>query len=62
MSFADAHAWYLWLPLWNTIILLTSSFTCHLAHMGILNGNRNKFNLWLGITVLLGMTFLCAVL
>ena len=59
MSFADAHAWYLWLPLWNTIILLTSSFTCHLAHMGILNGNRNKFNLWLGITVLLGMTFLC---
>ena len=59
MSFAEAHAWYLWLPLWNTIILLTSSFTCHLAHMGILNGNRNKFNLWLGITVLLGMTFLC---
>ena len=58
MSFADAHAWYMWLPLWNTIILLTSSFTCHVAHMGILDGNKKKFNLWLGITVALGMIFL----
>jgi len=58
MSFADAHAWYMWLPLWNTIILLTSSFTCHIAHMGILDGNKKKFNLWLGITVALGIIFL----
>ena len=58
MSFGDAHAWYAWLPLWNTIILLTSSFTCHVAHMGILDGDRKKFNLWLGITVALGMIFL----
>ena len=58
MSFADAHAWYMWLPLWNTIILLTSSFTCHVAHMGILDGNKKKFNLWLGITVALGIIFL----
>ncbi|NCF18785.1 MAG: cytochrome c oxidase subunit 3 [Haliea sp.] len=58
MAFASAHAWYAWLPLWNTIILLTSSFTCHIAHMGILDGNRKKFNLWLGITVALGMIFL----
>jgi cytochrome c oxidase subunit 3 len=58
MSFADAHAWYMWLPLWNTLILLTSSFTCHVAHMGILDGNKKKFNLWLGITVALGMIFL----
>ena len=58
MSFADAHAWWAWLPLWNTIILLTSSFTCHVAHMGILDGNKKKFNLWLGITVALGMIFL----
>ena len=57
MSFADAHAWYMWLPLWNTIILLSSSFTCHIAHMGILDGNKKKFNLWLGITVALGMIF-----
>ena len=58
MSFADAHAWYMWLPLWNTIIQLTSSFTCHIAHMGILDGNKKKFNLWLGITVALGIIFL----
>jgi cytochrome c oxidase subunit 3 len=58
MSFADAHAWYMWLPLWNTIILLTSSLTCHIAHMGILDGNKKKFNLWLGITVALGIIFL----
>ena len=58
MSFADAHAWWQWLPMWNTIILLSSSFTCHIAHMGILDGNKKKFNLWLGITVLLGMIFI----
>ena len=58
MSFSEVGAWYMWLPLWNTIILLTSSLTCHIAHMGILDGNKKKFNLWLGITVLLGMIFL----
>ncbi|MEM8660301.1 MAG: cytochrome c oxidase subunit 3 [Pseudomonadota bacterium] len=58
MAFGDARAWYLWLPLWNTIILLTSSFTCHVAHMGLLAGNKAKFNLWLSITVLLGIIFL----
>jgi len=58
MSFADAHAWYAWLPMWNTLILLSSSFTCHIAHLGILDGNKKKFNLWLGITVALGMIFL----
>jgi cytochrome c oxidase subunit 3 len=58
MSFADAHVWWHWLPMWNTVILLTSSFTCHLAHAGILNGDRKKFNFWLTVTVLLGMAFL----
>lgn len=47
-----------WLPLYNTIILLTSSFTCHIAHMGIKENNRKKFNLWLFITVALGAIFL----
>lgn len=47
-----------WLPLYNTIILLTSSFTCHIAHNGIKNNDRKKFNVWLGITVALGMIFL----
>lgn len=58
MSFADAHAWWMWLPLWNTIVLLTSSLTCHFAHAGILAGNRSKFNFWLTVTVLLGMIFI----
>jgi cytochrome c oxidase subunit 3 len=59
MAFADAHVWWHWLPLWNTLILLSSSFTCHVAHLGILAGDKKKFNLWLGITVLLGIIFLC---
>jgi cytochrome c oxidase subunit 3 len=59
MAFSEAAAWYKWLPLWNTIILLSSSFTVHVAHMGILNGDKKKFNLWLGITVALGALFMC---
>lgn len=46
-----------WLPMWNTIVLMTSSLTAHIAHLGLLANNRKKFNLWLGITVLLGITF-----
>ena len=57
MSFADAHHWYQWLPLWNTIILLSSSFTVHIAHTALLKDLRAKFNFWLSITVALGMTF-----
>tara|TARA_R110002111_G_scaffold116578_2_gene178011 strand:- start:471 stop:1199 length:729 start_codon:yes stop_codon:yes gene_type:complete len=58
LSFEDAHVWWHWLPMWNTLVLLTSSLTCHIAHMGILAGDRKKFNLWLGITVALGIIFL----
>jgi cytochrome c oxidase subunit 3 len=46
-----------WLPLWNTVVLLTSSFTVHIAHMGLKEGNRAKLKLWLGITVALGFFF-----
>jgi cytochrome c oxidase subunit 3 len=46
-----------WLPLWNTIILMSSSVTVHIAHNGLKANNRTKLNLWLGITVLLGLTF-----
>ena len=59
MAFGDAAAWYLWLPMWNTIILLSSSVTVHIAHLGLLNGDKKKFNLWLGLTVLLGIIFVC---
>ena len=57
MSFAEAHHWYAWLPLWNTIILLSSSVTVHIAHTGLLNGNKKKFNLWLAASVALGVLF-----
>jgi len=46
-----------WLPMWNTIVLLTSSVTAHIAHLGLLDNDRKKFNLWLGITVALGILF-----
>ena len=59
MAFRDARAWWAWLPMWNTLILLSSSFTVHIAHMGILDGDKKKFNLWLGITVALGALFVC---
>jgi cytochrome c oxidase subunit III len=58
MAFSEAPVWWHWLPLWNTLVLLTSSLTCHFAHSGILAGNRKKFNAWLTITVLLGIIFL----
>lgn len=47
-----------WLPLWNTIVLLSSSVTVHFAHSAIKNNNRKGFNIWLGITVALGIIFL----
>ncbi|WP_068547241.1 cytochrome c oxidase subunit 3 [Thalassotalea crassostreae] len=46
------------LPLYNTILLLTSSFTAHFAHVALENGNRGKIKIWLGLTVLLGLAFL----
>jgi cytochrome c oxidase subunit 3 len=57
MAFREASAWYAWLPLWNTIILLSSSLTVHIAHMGLLDGNKKKFNAWLTVTVLLCAIF-----
>jgi len=47
-----------WLPMWNTIILLSSSVTVHIAHVGLKNDNRSQFKLWLFITVALAVVFL----
>jgi cytochrome c oxidase subunit 3 len=58
MAFSEVEKWWHWLPMWNTIILLSSSVTCHVAHLGILNNDRKKFNLWLTITVVLACIFL----
>jgi cytochrome c oxidase subunit 3 len=45
------------IPLINTILLLTSSVTLHFAHVALKNGKRKPFNMWLGVTLLLGFTF-----
>ncbi len=47
-----------WLPLWNTIVLIASSGTVHVAHHALKEGNRKKFVRWLGLTVALGVFFL----
>ncbi|WP_116474844.1 cytochrome c oxidase subunit 3 [Zobellella maritima] len=52
-----AMGWF-GLPLINTIILLSSSVTAHLAHLALLREQRQPLKMWLGVTVLLGVTFL----
>ena len=46
------------LPLINTVILLTSSVTCHIAHVALEENNRKKLKIFLVITVLLGAIFM----
>lgn len=43
----------------NTVVLLTSSLTMVLAHAAVENDERRKARNYLGITVLLGVVFLC---
>lgn len=52
-----AMGWY-GLPLINTILLLTSSVTAHLAHVALEQDKRPQLKFWLGLTVLLGIVFL----
>ncbi|MFT7312669.1 MAG: cytochrome c oxidase subunit 3 [Paraglaciecola sp.] len=42
----------------NTVILLTSSITCHIAHVALEEGKRGRLKLALGVTVLLGAVFM----
>ena len=46
-----------WLPLYNTVVLLSSSVTVHFAHLGLKKGNKKAFNIWLGVTVFLALIF-----
>lgn len=59
MSYGDLNGsiWG-WLPFWNTVILLTSSVTVHFAHSALKKDKKKPFNMWLGLTVLLGIIFL----
>lgn len=52
-----AMGWY-GLPLLNTILLLTSSITAHFAHVALEQDKRKQLKIWLGLTILLGLTFL----
>lgn len=58
MSYGAVESLWTWLPFWNTVVLMTSSVTVHLAHTGLKNNNRKQFNAWLALTVLLGITFI----
>jgi cytochrome c oxidase subunit 3 len=57
-SFQTVAPWGL--PLLNTLILLTSSVTVTIAHHALKAGHRGKILLFLGLTVLLGATFVYA--
>ncbi|NUO72799.1 MAG: cytochrome c oxidase subunit 3 [Frateuria sp.] len=57
-SFQTVAPWGL--PLLNTLILLTSSVTVTIAHHALKGGHRGKVLLFLGLTVLLGATFVYA--
>lgn len=57
LTFWSAEKWYMWLPLWNTVLLVTSSVTCEFAHHALKDNKRSSFNLWLGITLVLGFVF-----
>ena len=46
------------LPLINTILLVTSSFTLTFAHHALRRNQRGPLKLWLGLTILLGFAFL----
>ncbi|WP_371187895.1 cytochrome c oxidase subunit 3 [Thalassotalea maritima] len=46
------------LPLYNTILLLTSSFTAHFAHVALEQEKRGLLKFWLGVTIALGVAFL----
>ncbi len=55
-QFQTIPAWGL--PLINTLILLSSGVTLTIAHHGLKAAHRGLVLVWLGITVLLGATFL----
>jgi cytochrome c oxidase subunit 3 len=51
-------SWGTYLPFWNTVILLASSVTVHMAHTAIKNKARSALIAWLGVTCALGVVFL----
>ncbi len=59
MSNPGVGGWVSWLPFWNTVLLLASSVTVHFAHTELKKDkNGRSFNIWLAVTVSLGLLFL----
>ena len=46
------------IPAINTLLLLTSGVTLTISHWGLKKGNRGQMNLWLFLTIVLGVVFL----
>jgi cytochrome c oxidase subunit 3 len=46
------------LPLINTLLLVSSSFTVTVAHHALKAGHRHTVKVWLGATIVLGLSFL----
>lgn len=53
---AVVDPWHI--PLLNTVLLVTSSFTITLAHHALLGDRRQAVVRWLGATILLGIVFI----
>lgn len=49
----------LWLPLFNTFALLTSSVTITIAHHALIENKRTILSIMLFITIILAVAFLC---
>lgn len=45
-------------PFINTILLVSSSFTLLAAHKALKRDDRDRLKIWLGITIVLGLSFL----
>jgi cytochrome c oxidase subunit 3 len=58
MASPGIASWGTYLPFWNTVILLSSSFTVHFAHNAVKKNQRGALVFWLLITVLAGVLFL----
>jgi len=55
-QYATIDPWHL--PLLNTLLLLTSSVTCTIAHHALRANKRGQLIFWLAVTVILGFVFL----
>ena len=55
-AFESMSAWGL--PLVNTLLLVSSGITLTIGHHALKAGQRGKLLVWLGLTIILGATFL----